>query len=90
MGWRDICRSTDERTVISTIFPTAAVGNNIPLMFCSMTIEPAMVAALVGSLNSLACDFFARQKVGGTHLNYFIYQQLAVLPLSYGGNWVTV
>ena len=28
MGWRDICRSTDERTVIGGLFPLCGVGNN--------------------------------------------------------------
>ncbi len=30
MGWRDICRATDERTVISSVLPRAGVGNNLP------------------------------------------------------------
>jgi hypothetical protein len=33
-------------------------------------------------LTSLAFDFSARHKVGGTHLNFFIAQQLPVLPPS--------
>ena len=32
MGWRDICRSTDERTVIASVFPRMGVGNKLPLM----------------------------------------------------------
>jgi hypothetical protein len=27
LGWRDICRNTDERTVIATVFPRTAVGD---------------------------------------------------------------
>jgi hypothetical protein len=84
MGWRDIARATDERTVIAAAFPRAAVGNNLPVMFIDADLDPRLYAALLGSLSSLACDYFARHKVGGTHVNYFIYQQLAVLaPPSY-------
>jgi hypothetical protein len=39
-------------------------------------------AALYGSLNSLTCDYCARQKVGGTALKYFTFKQLPVLPPS--------
>jgi hypothetical protein len=34
--------------------------------------------ALVGALNSFACDFVARQKVGGTHLKFFTMRQVPV------------
>jgi hypothetical protein len=80
MGWRDICRSTDERTVIATVIPRVGVGNNMPLMLIAPTISSAACAALLGNLGSLVFDFVARHKVGGTHLNYFIYKQLPVLP----------
>jgi hypothetical protein len=36
---------------------------------------------LGATLISLACDFAARSKVGGTHLNFFIAQQIPVLSL---------
>jgi Type I restriction-modification system methyltransferase subunit len=80
MGWRDICRSTDERTVIASVVPRAGVGNNLPLMLFSPQPDKRVWAALLANLCALAFDFVARHKVGGTHLNYFIYKQLPVLP----------
>lgn len=80
MGWRDICRSTDERTVIASVVPRVGVGNNMPLMLFAPTTNATHQAALLGNLVSLTFDFVARHKVGGTHLNYFIYKQLPVLP----------
>jgi hypothetical protein len=78
MGWRDICRSTDYRTLIASVLPRAAVNDKFLLMTPS---APApQVAALLGCLNSLTCDYIARQKVGGTALKYFTMKQLAVLP----------
>jgi hypothetical protein len=82
MGWRDITRNSDVRTVIATAFSRLGAGNNLPLMFFASESEPQKLGALVGSLSSLVCDFFARHKVGGTHLNYFIYEQLPMLPPS--------
>jgi hypothetical protein len=80
MGWRDICRSTDERTVSASVVPRVGVGNNMPLMLFDDSATPGQHAALLGNLGSLALDFVARHKVGGTHLNYFIYKQLPILP----------
>ena len=80
MGWRDICRSTDERTVIASVIPRVGVGNKIPLFFPSPVISPAQSAALLGNLSALALDFVARQKIGGTTLNYFYMKQFPVLP----------
>jgi hypothetical protein len=79
MGWRDICRSTDERTVIASVAPRVGVGNNMPLMFFGPGITAGQLAALLGNLCSLTFDFVARHKVGGTHLNYFIFKQLPLL-----------
>ncbi len=79
MGWRDVCRSTDERTVIASVVPRAGVGNNMPLMLFGPNSPVGSQAALLGNLCSLVFDFVARHKVGGIHLNYFIYKQLPVL-----------
>jgi hypothetical protein len=77
LGWRDICRSTDERTVIATVIPRAGVGNQYPVMLIG---QPELGGHLAANLSSFALDFASRQKVGGTHLNFFVYEQLPVLP----------
>lgn len=76
MGWRDICRATDERTVVGSSFPCSAVGNNLPVWFTAIK----NACFLPTLLSTFSCDFFARFKVGGTHLNFFIAEQIAVLP----------
>ena len=76
MGWRDICRSTDERTVIGGVLPLCAVGNNLPIW----TVSKSPVVCLSALLSSHVCDFAARFKVGGTHLNFFIAEQIPVIP----------
>lgn len=80
MGWRDITNATNERTVIASVVPRVGVGNNMPLMLFRTGAAARPLAAFLGNLCSLALDFVARHKVGGTHLNYFIYKQLPVLP----------
>jgi len=79
LGWRDICRSTDERTMIDAVFPRAAAPDGTLLML--PTREPA---CLVGALSSFVFDYAARQKVGGTHLKFFTTYQLPCPdPLSF-------
>ncbi len=80
MGWRDITNATNERTVIASVVPRAGVGNNMPLMLFGQDSTYGTIAALLGNLCCLTLDFVARHKVGGIHLNYFIYKQLPVLP----------
>lgn len=82
IGWRDITNATNERTVISTVFPKSAVGNQMPLMFASETIGVDKYPLLLGNLSSIVLDFFARHKVGGTHLNFFIIKQFPILAPS--------
>jgi hypothetical protein len=82
MGWRDITNATNERTVIGAAFPKVGVGNNLPVWYVGQLISAPEAAALVGLMSSLVLDFTARHKVGGTHLNFFIAQQLPVLAPS--------
>jgi hypothetical protein len=79
IGWRDICRSTDERTLITTVIPRYGVGG-LHLFLAPMHVDSG--ACIAANLNSLVLDYVARQKVGGTHLAFFIMEQLPVLPPS--------
>lgn len=77
LGWRDICRSTDERTVIASLIPRTGVGDKFLLMISGITRSGT---ALCGSLNSFVFDYATRQKLGGSSLKYFVMRQLPVLP----------
>ncbi|MFI6295939.1 Eco57I restriction-modification methylase domain-containing protein [Nonomuraea sp. NPDC050790] len=76
-GWRDICRSSDTRTVISTAIPRVAVGNKFPI-----ALLRGDCTLLQANLSAFVLDFSARQKISGITLNYFILKQLPVLPPS--------
>lgn len=78
MGWRDVTNATNERTVVGGLLPMRGVGNNLPLWHPGPHCTAQHVAALLGTLTSLSLDFVARHKVGGTHLNFFIAEQLPV------------
>lgn len=90
LGWRDICRSTDERTMIASRFPLTAVGHTMPL---GLTREQLELLQVIWT--SFAFDFVARQKVGGTHMTYGYLEQLATpspelaTPWGDGSAWFT-
>lgn len=80
MGWRDICRSTDERTVIASVVPRVGIGHKMPLFHVHSDIDNALSAGLLANFNALVLDYVARQKVGGTSLTYHYLKQFCLLP----------
>ena len=76
LGFRDIARPTDARTMIASLIPWAGFGNTIPLLVADG--GDAMVC-LAANLNALCADFVARHKVQGTHMNWYIVEQLPVI-----------
>lgn len=75
LGWRDICRSGDERTVLASAIPRTAVGHKFLL-----ALAPNGAALLQANMASFVLDFCARQKMAGSSLSYMILRQLPVLP----------
>jgi hypothetical protein len=76
LGWRDICRNTDFRTVIAAALPrTATVGE---IILCYPTASRP--ECLLANLNSFILDYVARQKLAGTHLKPYIAAQLPIIP----------
>lgn len=76
LGWRDICRSTDERTMIASIVGAGASPEGGTLLALPESARSAPL--LLAVWNSFVFDFTARQKTGGTHLKYFTVRQLPV------------
>ncbi|PXY27887.1 Eco57I restriction-modification methylase domain-containing protein [Prauserella muralis] len=77
LGWRDICRATDERTGIPAVFPKTAVGHKFLLELPN--VSAPLNAVLLGIQCSFAFDFVSRQKIGGTSMGFFVWRQLPVL-----------
>jgi hypothetical protein len=77
-GFKDVTSPTNERTFIGTLIPFAAVGNKVPLLLTDQGI--LKVAAFTGSLSTFVFDYTTRQKIGGVSLNFYIVEQLPVLP----------
>lgn len=79
IGFRSIARPTDSRTLIATIIPRAAAGNSLPLLFIEDS-HADRIHCLQANLASFAFDFIVRQKVQASNMNWFIMEQLPVIP----------
>ncbi len=87
IGYKDVTAPTNVRTMISAAIPKGPTGNTIPVLMPGSTAKAAKAFAewgplLLGNINSVCFDFVARQKVQGQHLNWYIVEQLPVLPES--------
>jgi len=77
LGFRDVVRSTDERTAIISIEPFAAVGNNNPLIF--QKFGPIGSILFLANFSTIFFDFPTRYKIAGIHMNFFYVNQLPII-----------
>jgi len=81
IGFRDITSAVVARTSIVSIVPQVLYGNNLPLLLLPRG-QSRDAALLAACLSSFVFDYVARQKLGGSHMNFFILKQLPVIPPS--------
>ena len=77
--FRGITLSVNERTAIFSILPFVAAGNSAPEILVK-NYNAKLISCLLASFNSLVFDYVARQKIGHTNFNFFIFEQLPALP----------
>ena len=77
-AYRRITNATNARTSIFTATPWSAFGDLSPV--CPAFPRRRDVASLIACCNSFAFDYLTRQKVSGTHLDFYQLYQLATLP----------
>ncbi len=79
VGFRDIARATDERTMIATIVPWAGFGNKVPLLLADPELPSVDAACVAANFSSLALDHVAKSKLQGTSMNWYIVEQLPMI-----------
>ena len=83
LGWtiayRRIARSTDVRTMISSIVPKAGFGDSVFLLMPEAGLSALNASLVAGNLNSFSFDFVTRQKMHGTNLSWYLLEQLPVI-----------
>ncbi|WP_250435396.1 DNA methyltransferase [Caballeronia sp. ATUFL_F2_KS9A] len=80
LGWRKITNATNERTLISAVFPRAGASDSLPLALPNT--ETRTACGLIGNFGSLVTDYVERCKLGGTNLTFQYLFQLPILPPS--------
>lgn len=84
LGYRRISNATNERTFLLSAIPATGAGDSVFLVFPDLSLAPKLYSCLIANLNSIPFDYVARQKMGGTNLNFYIVNQLPVLsPKAY-------
>ena len=76
--FKRITAPTNVRTMIAAIGPRAAYEINANNLLVGP--DPILASLLVGNLNALVFDFVTRAKVQGQTLNWYIVEQLPVIP----------
>jgi hypothetical protein len=81
IAFRDIARATDARTIISAAVPFSGFGNKLPILFpTDMPQYRACAAEIIGNMNSTVFDYVARSKIHSTSVNWYLVEQLPVIP----------
>ena len=79
LGFKDVTAPTNMRSMIAALVPISGVGNTLPIV--SIDGRAAADAALIlANFDAVPFDYVARQKIQGQHLNWFIVEQLPVVP----------
>jgi Eco57I restriction-modification methylase len=84
IGFKHVTASTNVRSMIAAMIPSRAAGNSLPIIIESDETKGKAYAEcaplLLANLCSIPLDYVLRQKVQGQNLNWFIIEQLAIIP----------
>ena len=80
LGFKDVTAPTNVRSMIAALMPGSGMGNTLPVLSMGVGVTATDVALLLANLNAVPLDYTARQKIQGQHLNWFILEQLPVVP----------
>ena len=80
LGFKDVTSPTNMRSMIAALLPRSGAGNTLPMLTLEGNDRASRMALAVANLNAVALDFVVRQKVHGQHLNWFVLEQLPVVP----------
>ncbi|BCL80059.1 N-6 DNA methylase [Ktedonobacteria bacterium brp13] len=78
LAFRDVTSAVVLRTAIFSIIPTVPCGHTLPIMIPG-NLHSQALTYLASYNTSFVFDYVTRQKLGGTHMTFFILKQLPVL-----------
>ena len=82
IGYKMITAPTNARTMIAAALPRCGVGNSMGILLPEKDKElfQSVACLMLANINSVPLDFVSRQKVQGQNINWFIVEQLPVIP----------
>jgi hypothetical protein len=83
IGFRDVARATDIRTLIAAIIPFPSTGNKLPLLLPLDSWHESykdFAPLVLANLNCYPLDYVLRQKVHSTNVNWYILEQIPLIP----------
>ena len=83
LAFKDVTAPTNIRSMIAAVIPGIGVGNTLPVVLGDQRdsrLSAPDTALFTANINAIAFDFVARQKIQGQHLNWYIVEQLPVVP----------
>lgn len=84
MGFRDVARPTDTRTMIAAVVPRGPFNDKTPVLQAPKESDGAQFVkdgpGIIGTLNSYVFDFILRQKIPSTGVKLFVLEQIPVIP----------
>ncbi|MFN3991161.1 MAG: Eco57I restriction-modification methylase domain-containing protein [Erythrobacter sp.] len=78
VGMKHVTAATNMRSMIAAFVPACGAGNSLPIIDWAGDAPSAALG--LACMNSTPFDFVLRQKVQGQNLNWFIVEQLPVIP----------
>ena len=79
LGYRDVTNPMNERTAIASVFPRVGAAQPLNIILPKMLNDTVLI---LSATNSLVCDFVARRKIIGRHLNITTFRQLPIPTLA--------
>ncbi len=76
LSFNDICNTNNSRSLIGALVPFAAYGNKLPILMPDNDADVSVSSLLLANLNSVICDYVARQKIQSRNLNKYILEQI--------------
>lgn len=77
--WRDLTGAVLFRTAVFAVLPEVGTADTAPIVNLTNVAHDLKVC-FVSAGNTFVFDYIARQKIGGSHLRFYTFYQLPMLP----------
>lgn len=82
VAFKETTDTTVARTMIATVLPLCGAATTVPVLSLKDDVEDrsSVASVVLANLNSIPFDYVARQKVPGIHINWYVLEQMPIIP----------